>query len=50
MVEKLMVEFLDKMKALVVETKAKLKEPVTATRSKVILVGLAIVLLFVIVA
>ena len=44
MVEKLMIEFLDKLKDLVIRTKNKLSEPVSAPRRKVILVGVGILI------
>jgi|TARA_R100001463_G_scaffold64781_2_gene117901 hypothetical protein len=44
MVEKFMIEFLDKLKDLVIRTKEKLSEPVSAPRRKVILVGVGILI------
>jgi hypothetical protein len=41
-----MIEFLEKLQNLLVSTKEKLREPVTAPRRKVILVGIGIVVLF----
>ena len=40
-----MLNFLDRLKAFVIDTKAKLKEPVTATRSKVISIGVGLIIL-----
>ena len=37
-----MIEFLDKLKDLVIKTKEKLSEPVSAPRRKVILIGVGI--------
>tara|TARA_R100001369_G_scaffold75682_1_gene104666 strand:+ start:835 stop:990 length:156 start_codon:yes stop_codon:yes gene_type:complete len=42
---KIMLNFLDQLKAFVIDTKAKLKEPVTATRSKIISVGIGLIIL-----
>ena len=42
--EKFMIEFLDKLKDLVIKTKEKLSEPVSAPRRKVILVGVGILI------
>ena len=44
MVEKLMIKFLVKLKDLVIRTKEKLSEPVSAPRRKVILVGVGILI------
>jgi|TARA_R110000822_G_scaffold184935_1_gene324200 hypothetical protein len=39
-----MIEFLDKLKDLVIKTKEKLSEPVSAPRRKVILIGVGILI------
>jgi|ETNmetMinimDraft_35_1059890.scaffolds.fasta_scaffold61413_2 hypothetical protein len=44
--EKRMLEFLQKLENLIISTKEKLREPITAPRRKVILVGIGIVVLF----
>jgi len=41
-----MLEFLQKLENLIISTKEKLREPITAPRRKVILVGIGIVVLF----
>jgi type II secretory pathway component PulM len=43
-----MLDFLDKLKMLVIQTKEKLGEPVTAPRRKVIVIGIGIIMLFVV--
>ena len=44
--DRIMIEFLEKLQNLIVSIKEKLREPVTAPRRKVILVGIGIVVLF----
>ena len=39
-----MIEFLDKLKDLVINTKEKVSEPVSAPRRKVILIGVGILI------
>ena len=39
-----MIKFLDKLKDLVIKTKEKLSEPVSAPRRKVILIGVGILI------
>ena len=43
-----MLNFLDQLKAFVIDTKAKLKEPVTAPRRKVIVIGVVVIVLFIV--
>jgi len=40
-----MLNFLDQLKALIIRTKEKLSEPVTAPRRKVIVVGVGILII-----
>jgi len=41
----IMLNFLDQLKALIIRTKEKLSEPVTAPRRKVIVVGVGILII-----
>jgi|TARA_R110001606_G_scaffold363411_1_gene517511 hypothetical protein len=41
----IMLNFLDQLKALIIRTKEKLSEPVTAPRRKVIVVGVSILII-----
>ena len=43
-----MLDFLDSLKALVIRTKEKLSEPVTAPRRKVIVIGVVVIVLFIV--
>jgi len=43
-----MLNFLDKLKALVIKTKEKLREPVTAPRRELISIGIGLIILLVI--
>ena len=40
-----MLNFLDQLKALIIRTKEKLSEPVTAPRRKVIVIGIGILII-----
>jgi len=44
-----MLNFLDQLKALIIRTKEKLSEPVTAPRRKVIVVGVGILIIILVV-
>jgi hypothetical protein len=45
---KKMLDFLDRLKMLVIRTKEKLSEPVTAPRRKVIVIGVGVIVLFIV--